>query len=188
MPDRSAVPVAEEPAHQDGGPHAPAGLVPGARLVIMYHWVSPAPPLVWAQRLPGGGELFYGSGQAPSWRIHSPELGLHPSVQPGSSAGGIPLSPRRLAPHSWRRGVRALKSSHPLPSALASEEQGEGGESLPCSLSPTDPDPPLLPPGAQQQRGMLLGLRPGMGGPYLPRPQSPPGERLEAQPCSWWSL
>jgi hypothetical protein len=92
--------------------------------------------LSWCGRsaCPGEGSSFYGSGQAPSWRVHGAELGLHPSAQPGSSAGGIRLSPRRLAPHSWRQGVkcRILKSSHPLPSALASGEQGEGGEILPA--------------------------------------------------------
>jgi hypothetical protein len=58
--------------------------------------------LSWCGRsaCPGEGSSFYGSGQTPSWRIHSAELGLHPSAQPGSPAGGIPLSPRRLAPHS----------------------------------------------------------------------------------------
>ena len=125
------------------------------------------PLLVWAQRLPGGGELFYGSGQAPSWRIHGAGLGLHPSAQPGSPAGGMRLSPRRLAPHSWRQGVkcRALKSSHPLSSALASEEQGEGGEVLGDDCRPPGPHPewrplspqaPALSPGERRECAVLL--------------------------------
>jgi len=79
MSGRFAVPVAEEPAHQDGGPHAGPGLVPGPGLVIMYHWFFfLLPLLVWAQRLPGGGELFLWVRAGSLLADSQPRAGLTP--------------------------------------------------------------------------------------------------------------